>query len=740
MSDNNSKALASRNEEIFASYAALAVALVADIKGVCLLDSTLQPTGEFGNLSGQTAARWIRSLNWAHGPRRLSSTGVKGSTRRLTAIPLELSDGGLLGVFCISEDATFGLDRRPKHTDQLEQRLKPLIDCVQRDLMAANSAGTRVKQLTEQTADLEWLFGVTANSHAVGEDRRLIEELLEAATQRMGGALCVLCIPDKRLTVIYEGDKSHAIRLREAWGQTKTHLMTWVQRQRKPLVVNRVGHRDSQNVQCKVLCVPLIKEPDRVIGTLAFFNNPERDDFPGRHVLLAQHIARQVASIAEAQFDLMTGLYTRAGLDQMVSTFDENAPPVESSVLYVDIDHMHVLNELHSFELGNELIIRVADLLTPPLLPTEALAARISGDRFAIVLPHASPQAAATVAEAVQAATSKLVIGPSKENFEISISIGISSLLPMPDGLARAVAAAEIACKTAKNRGRNRIEIYAFEDASMMRRHADAIAVSQLRSALKSDRLLLYAQRIVPLQNKSLPGGYEILLRLREVDGSLVAPGPLIEAAQRYQILPSVDRWVMLRAFQMLSPYRSMLRSREVGMSINVSGQSMGDESFIQQFKQALKSANLPTSCVNLELTEQAAISNLARARQIVEDLAGAGCRFALDDFGTGANSLTVLKSLQVYRVKIDGSFVRDILTNRNSQATVRAIVELAKGMGIETVAEYVEDMEIAQELTRRGVDYAQGYAFGRPEPLMDLLNQLAIDESQRLHKLFLVT
>jgi EAL domain-containing protein (putative c-di-GMP-specific phosphodiesterase class I) len=310
----------------------------------------------------------------------------------------------------------------------------------------------------------------------------------------------------------------------------------------------------------------------------------------------------------------------------------------------------------------------------------------------------------------------------------------------MPDGLARGIASAEIACKTAKKHGRNRVEVYAFEDISMMRRHADALAVGQLRSALKQDRLLLYAQRITPLQNKSLPGGYEILLRLREVDGSLVGPTPLIEAAQRYQILPSVDRWVMLRAFEMLSPYRGMLRSRELGMSINVSGQSMGDEIFIQQLTQALTGANLPKTCVSLELTEQAAISNITRAGEIVKQLGAAGCRFALDDFGTGSNSLSVLKALQIYRVKIDGSFVRDLLTNRNSQATVRAVVELAKGMGMETVAEYVESMDLAQELTRLGVDYAQGYAFGRPEPLSEVLTHLATDESQRLHRLFLDT
>jgi EAL domain-containing protein (putative c-di-GMP-specific phosphodiesterase class I) len=272
----------------------------------------------------------------------------------------------------------------------------------------------------------------------------------------------------------------------------------------------------------------------------------------------------------------------------------------------------------------------------------------------------------------------------------------------------------------------------------MMRRHDDALLVGQLRSALKADRLVLFAQRIAPLQNPSLPGGYELLLRLREVDGTLVAPGPLIEAAQRNQILPQIDRWVVQRALQTLAPYRGMFITRELGMSINVSAQSIGDETFIQQFSQFLKEANLPRNCVSIELTEQAVISDLARAAEMVQRLGALGCRLALDDFGAGANSLTSLKALQVFRVKIEGGFVRDLLTNRNSQATVRAIVELARSMKLETVAEYVETAEIASALRKMGVDYAQGYAVDKPQPVEELLQHLAMDESARLHRLFL--
>jgi EAL domain-containing protein (putative c-di-GMP-specific phosphodiesterase class I) len=194
----------------------------------------------------------------------------------------------------------------------------------------------------------------------------------------------------------------------------------------------------------------------------------------------------------------------------------------------------------------------------------------------------------------------------------------------------------------------------------------------------------------------------------------------------------------MQRALEMLTPYRAMFRSRGLGISINVSGQSIGDHAYIQHFKEQLLLARLPQDCLTIELTEQAAVSNLAHANQMIHELKALGCRFALDDFGTGANSLTYLKNLQIGRVKIDGSFVRDILTDRNSKATVKAIVELAKGLGLDTVAEYVETQEIAAAVRKLGVDYAQGYAYGKPEPLDELLRKLDGDESQRLRKLFL--
>ena len=733
---NTASDYASPDTDIVGAYGALAKSLVPELSWIRVYDENLKLWGHSEGAPVDPMIGWIQTLDWQKSRKRQPVKRLTDAHTQWLAVPLETSEGALLGVFgaCLPYSASTS----SSPGSATARQLKPLLDCIHRDLASAKPASAKVRALTERTAELEWLFELTSGLKGSTDDKKIIQALLAAATGRLGSALGVLQVPDKRLTLTCTPDASAAAPLLEAWQKSAPHLMTWAQRQAKPLVVNRARSGQTSPAPCKVMSVPIVRDNGRVSGILAFFNPAAAEDYLPRHIFLARHIGRQAASLIESQYDLMTGLYTRAGLEQTVGDVSAQTDEAEQCVLYLDIDHMHVANELYGFEVGNELIVRVAELLAPPLLPKDALAARVSGDRFAVHFPRSTCDKAKVIAETLQAACARLVIGPAGEAFDVSISGGISILVPIENGLSRAIAAAEIACKTAKQRGRNRVELYEFEDGSMMRRHRDALMVGQLRSALKADRLVLYAQRIHPLQNPSLAGGYELLLRLREVNGELVMPGPLIEAAQRYQLLPAIDRWVARRALEMLAPYRSMLRTREVGMSINVSGQSLGDETFTQQLVQLLKEANLPRNCVSIELTEQAAVSNLARAAEMVKRLGALGCRFALDDFGTGANSLNYLKALQTYRVKIDGAFVRDLLTNTNSQATVRAIVELARGLGIETVAEFVEDGLVAAELKRLGVVYAQGYGFGKPQPLIEVLQQLAEDESARLHRAFL--
>jgi len=384
--------------------------------------------------------------------------------------------------------------------------------------------------------------------------------------------------------------------------------------------------------------------------------------------------------------------------------------------------------------------VRVAVVLSTGARPEVSLVARISADSFAMIVDQTDPRVATAFATRLQGLVRAIRIGPPNEPVKVSVSGGISAIVDMPKGFARALAAAELACKTAKDRGRDRVEVYACEDSSMMRRHDDVIVVGQLREAIRAERLVLFAQPIVALRPDRPIAGFEVLLRMRAEDGSLTPPGKFMSAAQRYQLLPQIDRYVLRRALEIAAPYRGLLREMKATLSINVSGQSVGDDSFVDYMLKAIRESQIAPGLITCEITEQTAVSSLAKAAQTMSRLRQAGCGVALDDFGVGANTFAYLKGLPATRIKIDGSFVRDLLTNKRSAAMVQSLVSLAREFGLETVGEFVESEELARALAAMGVDYGQGYEFGKPADMEAVLRGLRDDESRRMRALWLET
>lgn len=703
-------------EGAFFPYGAWAKAVVGELSGVCVLDGRLGVLEACGSVDAAQAAARARALGWLNdiAPRAAVDEVYEGRYRSL--LPVEADSGELHGVLVIE------YPRAPDvNAPDFAARLSPLIGCLRRQFEAGRT-GRRARQaLSERSADLQWLIELVTSVQRASSDRQILHELLASATAHMHSAFGALYVPDKHLCLEHHDDADAVQEIADLWRRSRAHLSAWARQKRRPLVLNGRGEFAPR---CKILIAPIVAAEGAVIGVLVFCRLPDARNYRQRHLLLAGHLGRLTTGMIESQFDVMTGLYSREGLEQMYAPIAA-AGGGEHSVLYLDIDQMHVVNELYGFEIGNELLVRVGELLGPPHLPHGALAARIAADRFAVLLTGMDTPSAAALAERLQEVIHDLVIGPVDNPIDVSASCGVAALLSLPQGLARALAAAELACKTAKKRGRNRLKVDTCDDGTMLRRHADAMTVGQLRSALKTDQLLLYAQRIVPLRDPTRPGGYEILLRLNDPADGIVLPGTLVQVAQRYQLLPLIDRWVVRKTLQMLSVHRAVLEASGVGISINLSGQSIGDEEFTRHLGEELRAAQLPPGTITFEITEQAAVSSLARAEEMIRTLAPWECRFALDDFGTGSNSLAYLNALPIARVKIDGAFVRDILTNPRSQATVRGIVELARGFSIDTVAEFVETAAIADRVRELGVDYAQGYAFGRPRPFDALLLDL---------------
>jgi len=312
----------------------------------------------------------------------------------------------------------------------------------------------------------------------------------------------------------------------------------------------------------------------------------------------------------------------------------------------------------------------------------------------------------------------------------VSVSLGVAPIGRSDNPLAHALATAEIACKAAKDRGRNRVEMFQDSDQSIIRRHTDIMVIGKLRDALGNDSFRLDAQPILPLRGNYGRPRFELLIRMLGDHGEIIPPCKFLSAAERYQLMPTVDRWVVSRACELLGEHGASLGEDSARFAINLSGQSLQDESFLPYVIDRIQTSKLPPGILCFELTETATIGNLAKAQAFMRSLQNLGCQFALDDFGTGVSSLAYLKDLSVDYLKIDGSFVRDAITNSRSESMIKAIAQLAKVMCMETIAEYVETDVLRARMADLGVDYGQGFAMGKAQHFEELLRELAIYEA----------
>jgi EAL domain-containing protein (putative c-di-GMP-specific phosphodiesterase class I) len=364
------------------------------------------------------------------------------------------------------------------------------------------------------------------------------------------------------------------------------------------------------------------------------------------------------------------------------------------------------------------VIAAFALLMAPPLLPQGTLVARIEGAKFVLLVPDIDAAAAGPVVARLQAELENVDIKDQKDFPRLTFSAGVAEYNLAGEPLSRTLLAADMALRMAKERGRGRVETHQSNDASVIRRQDQDYAASDLREALREGQLTLFTQPIVALRDRKHPLGFELLLRLRGRDGQPGDPKRLLDAAQKFQMLPMVDRYVVDKAFSILAPHREVLARQRITKAINISGQSLCDTEFAEYFIQELKRSKLPQGCIVVEITEQVAAGNLAMAAEVMRRLRAAGCGIAIDDFGTGANSLAYVHQLPVTRLKIDGSFIRDITTNKKSEAAVRGIVQLARDFVLQTVGEYVENQLQSEMLRKLGVEFGQGFLFGKPEPL----------------------
>ena len=452
-------------------------------------------------------------------------------------------------------------------------------------------------------------------------------------------------------------------------------------------------------------------------------------------VLVLRDITQERAAAAQlhhqATHDALTGLANRREFEHQLQLAirRRERSGADHALLYLDLDQFKVINDTCGHAAGDELIRQVSWSIRQ-LIRAEDLLARLGGDEFGILLANTPPDIAIQMAESVRRRIADLRFTWEDKFFVVNASIGLLSLADCLPSVAEALSAADQACYLAKDNGRNRVQAYRPDDQEMRARHGEMQWVERLNAALEHDRFVLFAQEIRAIGNEPRRSGganaarFEVLLRLIDTDGGLVAPMAFIPAAERYGLMPRIDRWVIAKACERLAQTHAR-GGRVPTCMINLSGASVTDPGLADFVRERLAHSRLPPNSIAFELTETAAIANLERAALMMNQLRKLGCAIALDDFGSGMSSFAYLRSLPVDFLKIDGEFVKDMATDPIDFAVVEAIQNIARVMGIKTVAESVENAAILSSAALVGVDYAQGYHLGRPLPLVQLLDLL---------------
>ena len=418
--------------------------------------------------------------------------------------------------------------------------------------------------------------------------------------------------------------------------------------------------------------------------------------------------------------DPLTGRYNRRAFEARLQRAIETAvvENKQHALCYIDLDQFKVVNDTCGHVAGDELLKQVATLLERGIRDSDMLA-RLGGDEFGVLLEGCDLDKAAEHAETMRLNVRKHRFVWQDKPFDVSISIGLVPITPESVSLEEVLKNADAACYVAKDSGRNRLQVYQPHDKELAQRYGEMQWVSRIQQALAEDRFELHGQFIRPAARKAEAPRYEVLVRLRDPDGQLVLPMAFIPAAERYSLIQSIDQWVVRHAIELLATQKT---GTEVSLAINLSGQSLGSNEVLTAIQRAIAEAGVAPASLCFEITETAAITNLAAATRFIRSLRELGCRFSLDDFGSGLSSFGYLSNLEVDYIKIDGHFVKNILSDPLSRSVVDSINRIGHVLGISTIAEFVESKEIAAVLERLGVDYVQGFGIHRPEPLAALL------------------
>lgn len=428
--------------------------------------------------------------------------------------------------------------------------------------------------------------------------------------------------------------------------------------------------------------------------------------------------------------DPLTRLHNRHAFEARLREAASRSEDGPHALMYMDLDQFKIINDTCGHTAGDQMLQGLTAHLQRAITRHHTLA-RLGGDEFGILLENCALDEAEEIAHHVLDSVQSFRFSWEDKIFTVGASIGLVMIEGGRHPLSGLLSAADIACYAAKDSGRNRIHIYREDDAMLQQREDEMHWVGRLKKALDTDGFVIHAQPIVPVQRSGGAEHREFLLRMIHEDGQLIPPGNFLPAAERFDLMPTLDRWVVNKVFEHIG----QLPKRDNCVAfVNLSGQVLNDDAFITHVLQQLRHYDITPGSVCLEITETAAIANLTKATRLIETLREQGVLFALDDFGTGMSSFSYLKTLPVDFLKIDGYFIKGLLNDHMNPAIVEAITQIGHTAGLKVIAEWVEDIAMLNRLREIGIDYAQGYAIGRPTTLAPLPSQQPLTQHRSNH------
>lgn len=481
--------------------------------------------------------------------------------------------------------------------------------------------------------------------------------------------------------------------------------------EKQNIISNETDHclfRDGKYLSITDSAAPILDDDGEIQGAVLVFRD------------VSQSRALSEKLNWQALHDPLTSLANRRQFESKMKDLLEKSrlDHLKHHLLYLDLDQFKVVNDTCGHDAGDELLKQVSATLELKLRKSDLLA-RLGGDEFGVLLESCDAEHALTIANNLRQTVEDFRFGWKNQFFKIGVSIGIAEVTGIEANASEILSAADAACYIAKETGRNRVHFHQLNASASSEHQQEMQWISRLHEALDNDSFELFLQRIQSINSLSTPSDhYEVLLRMVDRNGKLIPPGAFLPAAERFNLISSIDQWVIENVFKKLHKlHKANKLPTKFMIAINLSGLSMANDALLNRITKLLDNSKIPANYFCFEVTETAAISNLTKAIEFLQRLRSKGCQIALDDFGSGLSSFTYLKELPVDYLKIDGFFVKGIAVNSIDKAFVKSINQIGQVMGLQTIAEFVEDDPILAILTELGVNYAQGYGIHKPTP-----------------------